>query len=186
MDAEIACDAYDDFMMVIMPQTRRAIRELVTDTDPLCHARARMSYLESCMTEKITEVLQLMARYQAYVRQNSVLERLLTGKDIQDGVKDICTLQGQIIGLRRTLEGKETDRITDEMIERAKNYPIADLIEVRNRQARCPFHEDKTASMHQYGNRLHCFSCNKSWDTIGLVMDRDGLPFRAAIRRLTA
>ncbi len=49
----------------------------------------------------------------------------------------------------------------------------------------CPFHEDHNPSMALYGNRVHCFVCNRSWDAIDSVMERQGLKFREAVRHLT-
>ena len=75
--------------------------------------------------------------------------------------------------------------ITDSMIERARQYPLDRLIDInRAGFARCIWHTDTHPSMFCKKNFAHCFSCNKSGDTIKVLMDRDGLTFREAVMRL--
>lgn len=52
--------------------------------------------------------------------------------------------------------------------------------------ARCPFHNEKTASFKAYrGNRgYHCFGCGASGDVISLVQALFNLPFRDACAKL--
>lgn len=53
--------------------------------------------------------------------------------------------------------------------------------------AKCPFHEDKTASMKVYdGQRgFHCFGCNTGGDVIDFVIKLFNLPFKDAITRIS-
>lgn len=75
--------------------------------------------------------------------------------------------------------------ITEDMIEKAKAYPLEQLIEI-NRQgfARCYMHNDKHASMYTKKGFVHCFSCQYSADTIKVLMDREHLSFREAVLQL--
>ena len=52
--------------------------------------------------------------------------------------------------------------------------------------AKCPFHNEKTASMKVYdGNRgYHCFGCGKNGDIIDFVQDYFGTSFRDAVKKL--
>jgi len=82
---------------------------------------------------------------------------------------------------RKTPKG----RITEEQIQKAKEYPFENLIEVsRNHFALCPFHSEKNASFHIKNNRGHCFGCNWHGDTIKFLMDRDNLSFKEAVEFL--
>lgn len=74
--------------------------------------------------------------------------------------------------------------ITKDQIEKARDYPIDNLIESRRNMAKCPFHQDKTASMYLKNNFFHCFGCGLSGDTIDLLMKRDGLSFKEAVIKL--
>jgi DNA primase len=88
----------------------------------------------------------------------------------------------------------KSGKITEAMIEAARNFPIETLFEeaVRGNMVCCPFHEDKSPSASIRHNRLHCFAgCSpkggqSSWSPISLLMERDGLNFPAAVRRLAA
>lgn len=75
--------------------------------------------------------------------------------------------------------------ITEDMIEKAKAYPLEQLIEI-NRQGftRCFGHNDKKPSAYGRKNFLWCFVCNKGWDTIQILVERDGLTFRQAVLQL--
>lgn len=76
--------------------------------------------------------------------------------------------------------------ITDEMIQQAREYPITELIEFTRGKALAFCHEDKTPSLsyHKAANRAHCFPCNKSFDAIGVLMERDKMSFTSAVRYL--
>ena len=60
--------------------------------------------------------------------------------------------------------------VTQDMIERAKEYPISDLIEVnRAHKALCLFHQDTRPSMHIFpDNHYHCFVCGARGDSISI------------------
>jgi hypothetical protein len=77
-------------------------------------------------------------------------------------------------------------RITREDIERAKEYPFDQLIDFKNNFALCPFHNEKTPSLHwnKNKNEVHCFGCNKSWDTIAFLRETQGLSFQQAVNIL--
>lgn len=78
-----------------------------------------------------------------------------------------------------------TDRIKDGVsaIDVCRHYGI----EVdRSGFTRCPFHNEKTASMKVYGGRrgYYCFGCHKGGDVINLVQGYFGLQFMDAARKL--
>lgn len=80
-------------------------------------------------------------------------------------------------------------QINEAMIEEARQYPVEELLEsygvkVRRGMARCPWHEDSTASMSIFKNRVHCFGCGAKHDTISVVMVMDGVKFPEAVKRL--
>lgn len=88
--------------------------------------------------------------------------------------------------LKREKEVKSSD-VTADMIARAKSYPVELLVEFKRGTALCFNHEERTPSLNhdRKHNRAHCFGqCNQSWDSIDILMIRDGLNFRAAVKRL--
>lgn len=61
---------------------------------------------------------------------------------------------------------------SDDRLQSAKAVPL-DVILKFNKQkfAKCPFHNEKTASLHWFGeNRWKCFGCGEQGDSIDLVM----------------
>ena len=48
----------------------------------------------------------------------------------------------------------------------------------------CPFHSEKTASFHVYGNNGHCFGCGWNGDLIKFEMDYYSLSFPDALKKL--
>jgi DNA primase len=70
--------------------------------------------------------------------------------------------------------------------ERANAYPIENIIEVaRDGTALCPFHNEKTGSLHVYkDNHAFCFGCQKRADAIAIAMAVWNVDFKEAIKRL--
>ena len=78
----------------------------------------------------------------------------------------------------------DTNGITEEIIKRAKDYPIEDLIEVRRGMAKCINHEERHPSMCCKNNFAYCFSCGFSGDTITVFMKINGCSFVEAVKSL--
>lgn len=78
--------------------------------------------------------------------------------------------------------------ITDDMIARAKAFPIEELYEgqLRNGMGKCPFHDDKTSSMSmQKHNRFMCFAGCGHGDSITFYMKLHDVSFIKAVRALS-
>lgn|SRR3990167_941630 len=80
---------------------------------------------------------------------------------------------------------KNSSKITPAMIEKAKNHPIENLLEV-NKQgfAKCFNHKDKKPSLYCKNNFAYCFVCQKSWDTIQILVDKNKMSFNQAVKKL--
>lgn len=78
-------------------------------------------------------------------------------------------------------------QITEQMIERAKEYPFDYLLQF-NKAAftKCFSHNENKPSLHlnKKVNKIHCFGCQKSWDTIAYVQETKGLTFPEAVKTL--
>ena len=182
--SEIAAEAKEDFHNVIMPRTKQAIKELVAETDKGFQKQCRIEYLQGKMADTIVETWEFLDRYEDYKHREKMIELLLAGEKAQQLVKEIVKLQGEIIGLRNN--GEKKTGLSQDDIERARQHPFESLLEFKRNVTRCPFHEDREPSMHLYReqNRVHCFSCNRSWDTIQFLRDRDSLSFVEAVKYL--
>jgi hypothetical protein len=75
---------------------------------------------------------------------------------------------------------------TPETIDRARQYPLTNLVKSRNGMAICPFHNEKTPSLNIKNNFYFCHGCGESGDTISFVMKRDNLRFPEAVAKLTS
>ena len=87
---------------------------------------------------------------------------------------------------RKKILNKPTKAQIENEVQRAKTVDIRTLIPFNHQGfAKCIFHNEKTASMKYYkDNTFHCFGCNKNGDAIDIVMKRDGLSFREALKKL--
>jgi hypothetical protein len=76
--------------------------------------------------------------------------------------------------------------ITEDMISAAKAFPIESLIEFAGGKAFCFVHEDKTPSLVHYKakNRAHCFGCGADMNSIDVLIKRDKMGFKDAVKAL--
>jgi hypothetical protein len=122
-------------------------------------------------------------------RSREPLAKALTESFIKDQEKELRPLKREATALLNHVNGKETAKaaggITPEMIEHARQYPITSIIDFpKGRYRCCPFHEDRNPSMALYENHVHCFVCNRTWDSISATMELDGVTFREAVLSL--
>jgi DNA primase len=60
---------------------------------------------------------------------------------------------------------------------------LADLIECevpKNRKICCPFHDEKTPSLHVYTDHYYCFGCHAWGDHLDWLMKVEGYSYREA------
>lgn len=76
------------------------------------------------------------------------------------------------------------DKITDAMIERAREYPIEELIEAKNGMAHSPFREDKHPSFCVKNNFYYDFVTAEHGDVIDLYMRLHSVDFPTAVKSL--
>ncbi len=77
------------------------------------------------------------------------------------------------------------DTISPEQIERARNYPLKDLLGTNKNITNCPFHDDRTASLNIKNNFFHCHGCGISGDVLAFYMKTKNASFREAVLKLT-
>lgn len=87
----------------------------------------------------------------------------------------------------QTRHVRNTRHDTD--IERAKEYPIGNLISFNNQsKSLCLWHAEKTPSLHWYKktNKVYCFgACGKHGDAIDVYRTLHNASFKEAVRRLS-
>jgi hypothetical protein len=80
--------------------------------------------------------------------------------------------------------------VTPAEIAKAKDYPVTDLIDFGRKNSNtaiCPFHTEKTGSLHYYPktNTCHCFgACGKTFDSIEVYKKLNNCSFVEAVRKL--
>jgi len=76
--------------------------------------------------------------------------------------------------------------LTDEDFDRAREYPIEQLVEMKGGRCIAFCHESDSYSMMltRY-NRLKCHVCDKSFNPIDVLVERDGYSFIEAVKELT-
>lgn len=166
------------------------------DVDPRYAATARLRYLKSVMAETEREIWSVRkeSRFRKATESKAILLSIA-----EEGETALRVMRAEASALQKYIDGKitfrkDSGRIEPEMIERARNYPMAVLLEQTpkgtGKVVRCPFHDDKAASASVKLNRLICFvGCKpkngkKGWDTITFLMERDGMSFREAVLAL--
>jgi len=102
---------------------------------------------------------------------------------VQEKTKQLKKINGDLYHLEHKDEVK-TGQVTQEMIEKAKKYPFEQLVEIKKGFIPCPFHDEATASFYIKNNFGYCFGCHASTDTIGYIMQTQGLTFIEAVKRL--
>ena len=108
--------------------------------------------------------------------------------------RDMGRLDWKINRLVDRMNGKPIPKghVTPDMIAKADTYPIESILAahghepVRGNMYLCIFHEEKTASMSVYNNRVKCFGeCGKSTGAIGVYRQcNPSKSFPAAVRTL--
>lgn len=99
-------------------------------------------------------------------------------------MRQAMELKREIMEASPKMRTSKQGNITEEMIERAKEYSIKELLETNTLWAYCPFHNDRHPSMYLRNNFYHCFVCGESGDTIKLVMKTHNVDFKTAVKLL--
>ena len=79
---------------------------------------------------------------------------------------------------------QQQGEITDVMIERAKEYPMSQLIAITNDMAYCINHAESDRSMNCKDNYAYCHVCGWKGDVIDVKMKLDNLSFTDAVKSL--
>lgn len=88
--------------------------------------------------------------------------------------------------IKRQIERLKTSSITSDDIERAKEFPIQNMIKVNNAGfAKCINHNDSHPSMYCKNNFVHCFSCGYNGSVIDVYMKLNGCNFPTAVKAMS-
>lgn len=105
----------------------------------------------------------------------------------------VCSLMDENSKIEKEIEvvkrmtGQPTSEIDDAMIESARRVPVDRIVEFKRRKATAWCHMDKNPSLVLL-DRLGiawCPVCDKKFDAIGVLMTRDGMDFKDAVKELS-
>lgn len=176
----------NDFERSWREQTRAKVRAFIEEmgNEGKC-IRLRALYEQLWTAE--AELMERYSRYQQSRNEDRPYgERAFIASYIPEIEKQIEKLTRQIRAILAEAQGRDRkDRITPEMIERAREYPIDTLLGVTRRgNILCISHEEKHPSMGIKNNRARCFSCGYFGDSIDVYMKLNGAGFAETVRAL--
>ena len=93
----------------------------------------------------------------------------------------------RLIELRSQPKKENTNMITDEDIQKAKEYPLESLLpeEVKRGMTLCPLHNEKSPSFQvKKNNTWVCYGCGEHGDSIDLYQKLNNTSFLEAVRNL--
>lgn len=142
----------------------------------------RREYLQDVITRNEKSIMESIKK----LAGSDELHRALLNRRIVDDSKVIKDAGFELKRLNPNWRPKKNG-LTDEMIERAREYPIKALLPnpVKHNMTLCCFHDDRHPSMHiNNSNYAYCFSCNKGWNPIDFVMAIRGYDFKESVKYL--
>ncbi len=144
------------------------------------HAEEFGIYLKAACEMRIRYLLQVIDLWPGYIENGGKVPELGEWEafDQLTAIKQFEARQ------KRPLR---EDRITEEMIQAAKDTPIESLITFdRTGKALAFCHADKSPSLswNRKGNKAHCFPCGKSFNAVDVLIHRDGMTFIDAVKEL--
>lgn len=165
---------------------RDKIKELIDETDMQWAYARRKEYIQGLMEPLVYNSLMLMARYELAVHGGNLVAMQLVRERMELEIKKLVKHVNDLYFTKPANKSKlsNRDRLSPDMIERARQYPYNELLPLKRGMAPCPFHGDKNPSFSVKNNYGHCFGCQWSGDPIKFVMEQEGIPFFDAVKRL--
>jgi hypothetical protein len=148
--------------------------------------RHRLSLICHEIDDCIDAMCDIRGRIDKAVEEGDLIG-LLVEKDNLEREKGLLKQYERLLEREGPLPKRENG-ITDEMIQRAREYPFEDLLPepLKRGRCKCPVHEGKNSqSFSVKDNKGKCHSCGWYGDTIKFVMDTQGLTFVEAVRKLS-
>jgi len=144
-----------------------------------------ISDIEKATNENMTWKLSLLTRPKPNMSANLFWVKanvyLLEKDKIVNQYKPVL----RAISLRK--QPKTKDQITQEHIDRAKEYPLVNLLPEppRRNMALCPLHNEKSPSFQiRKDNTFICWGCQQHGDSIDLYMKLHNTDFLTSVKAL--
>lgn len=161
---------YEHWKYVELPKVRKGIAEWREEMKPFadeCRKRYLASQLEELQAQEVKMKKQF---FNGTLNEKGRMVYRQTQKKLFSLGKSIDVLEGRAKG------------ITDDMILRAREYPLDRLLEINPQGfALCINHTDKKPSMYCRKGFVHCFSCQYHGDPIDVYQKMHGCGFPEAV-----
>ncbi|MCL5024831.1 MAG: CHC2 zinc finger domain-containing protein [Nitrospirae bacterium] len=145
----------------------------------------RLDYLFDCLTDTEFEIRDRRWRYQESLENGgNELERQIISAPIKELREELTRTWKKVERVMLALQGKSRAGITEDMIDRAREYPINQILECKRNMALCINHAERTPSMSVKNNRAHCFGCGWTGDAISVYQKLNNASFVEAVRAL--
>ena len=147
----------------------------------------RLNYLFERLVDAEYEIRDRRWRYQESLEGGgNELERQVIASPIKKLREEAARIWKKIESMMLALQGKSRGGdITEDMIDRAREYPLVDLLGVNGkRNMLCINHAERNPSMSIKNNRAHCFACGYTGDSIDVYQKLNSTSFVEAVRAL--
>jgi hypothetical protein len=100
------------------------------------------------------------------------------GQDIDKVRKELQNIKLSVTDIK--------GQVTEDMIQQAREVNIETVVEFTRGKANAFCHEDNNPSLYHAKrvNKACCPVCNRYFDAIEVLIERDGLPFFTAVKQL--
>jgi len=171
----------DRELLEIFPEVKEIIPEKITEW------QSEEKRQTEIIKQRLTEIRQCKDETERLVQREWL--KIDEGEELLKIERHIARLKT----LKSAAEGRVIKgRLSDEDIQRAKEVPIEDIVEIRLRRSGnklfglCPLHNERSPSFYIYqdSNSFYCYGCNVGGDIISFVKLSYGLSFPDAVRWL--
>lgn len=141
-------------------------------------------YRENYLLDRVIETAEHLEKYSKRLVGSDYETRKFIVLCMEKCKKSIKALKKEI-GVMQHYQPIMEGALNPIMIERAREYPIASLIEHRKNMALCVNHLERNPSMNIKNNFAYCYSCGWHGDSIDVYMKlNDGVGFVEAVKAL--
>jgi DNA primase len=151
----------------------------------------RRTKMSSHMREQLFLDAQALTPEEAFEQKRlcllSEIERVMKEMIEHGETKELLRLKNALVARydAHTYKKETGTKLSEANIDRARETEILRFYEVNGRGfASCPFHQERTPSMHVTRNMFYCFSCHEHGDSITFVMKVNRMTFPGAVQWL--
>ena len=174
---------FDNLKKEHLRKLKTELRGFVTEEtleSPVFAKKARQRFLRKRILDLVEKIIDLKKTVR---NKKAGVLRFLANDNIKEIAKD---LKRAVWEYKNTFNTKQTKTIDDTMIERAKEYPMGELVEIKKNKFLCPWHDDHNPSCHYYekSNTCYCHACHNGGDVIDLYQQISKVDFPIAVKNL--